>query len=68
MLLIPESSSLHILATKTHMDALTEQRAKGHVLSQSPVHHPVLDHITTALQNTTQTCTRREDEHYHNRT
>lgn len=56
-LFVPEGSSLHILATETHMDALLEQRAKGHVLSQSPVHRPVLDHVTTALQNTTQTCT-----------
>lgn len=67
LLFIPEGSSFHILATETHMDALLEQRAKGHVLSQSPVHCPVLDHFTTALQNTTQTCLWREDEYYINR-
>lgn len=53
----PEGSPLHILPTKAHMDALFEQRAESHVLSQCPVHGPVFDHVTTTFQNTTQTCT-----------
>jgi hypothetical protein len=35
--------------------SLSEQGAKGHVLSQSPVHGAVLHHRTSTLQDATQT-------------
>lgn len=49
LVIAPEGSSLHILPAKAHVYALVEQRAEGHVLSQSPVHCSVFDHVTTTL-------------------
>lgn len=51
----PEGSSLHVLAAETHVDPLFKQRTEGHVLSKSPVHDAVPDHLTTTLQDPTQT-------------
>lgn len=54
--MLPERASLHVLSTQTYMDALFEQRAKGHVLPQSPVTHSLAHHVCSSLQDTTQPC------------
>lgn len=52
---LPEGTSLYVLTRQSDVDPFFQQRSKGHVLSQSPVHRPVTNHLGSTLQDTTQT-------------
>lgn len=48
---VPEGSPLHVLSTESHVDSFFEQRAKSHVLPESPVTNSLSDHVGTAVQD-----------------
>lgn len=58
----PEGSSLHILARQSDVGSFLQQRAKGHVLPQSPVHHPLADHLPSGLQDPAQTWKKHQQQ------
>ena len=47
----PEGSPLYILTAESHMYAFLEKGAKGHVLSQSPVHLTILHQLNPTTQD-----------------
>lgn len=52
----PECAPLHVLPTEPHVDALLQQGAEGHVLSQCPVHCPLPGHVCSGTQDAGQAC------------
>ena len=52
----PEGAPLDVLPAQADVDALLQQGAECHVLSQCPIHSPVLHHLPTGLQDSAQTC------------
>lgn len=52
----PEGPPLDVLPAQADVDALLQQGAKRHVLSQRPIHSPVLHHLPAGLQDPAQAC------------
>lgn len=47
----PKCAPLYILPTESDVNAVFEERTKGHVLSQGPVHLPILHQVSSTAQD-----------------
>lgn len=48
----PKCAPLYILPAESYMNAVFEEGTKGHVLSEGPVHLPILHQFSSTAQDT----------------